>query len=133
MQRRSDVHNPRVDEEMAKEVRSLEQGTPIEARSRADLLQEDFETEGGDTHASGERPGAPTGLTPDEVDMRSQLAQALRPGELPANRQRLLEVAREAMAPARVLAVLDDLPDDRHYDTIEQIWEALGHGTEHRA
>ena len=32
MERGSDKHSPRVDEEMHSEVRSLEQGAPVEAR-----------------------------------------------------------------------------------------------------
>jgi hypothetical protein len=132
VQRRSDVHNPRIDDEMAKEVRSLDTGAPIESRSRPDLLQEDFGTEGGDTHAAGEAPGVPTGLTPAEIDMRSELAQSLRPHDFPATRGELLEAAGGRFAPARVLAVLDDLPDGR-YEVLEQVWEALGHGGEARS
>ena len=63
----------------------------------------------------------------------SQPAQALRPSDFPANRERLLEVARDGLAPTRVVAVLEDLPDDRQFDTVEDIWESLGHGREERA
>lgn len=133
VQRRSDVHNPRIDDELAKETHSLETGAPIESRSRPDLLQEDFETDGGDTHASGEAPGVPTGLTPAEVDLRSELAQVLRPSDFPASKARLVEVTRDRFAPTRVVAVLEDLPEDRHFEVVEEVWEALGHGGEQRA
>jgi hypothetical protein len=74
-------------------------------------------------------PAAPAGMTPQDVDGRSDLARHLRPGELPADADRIRATARELNAPDRVLAELDRLPAGT-YATVNDIWDALGHGTE---
>lgn len=129
-QRQSSTHSPRVDDELAHEVASLDHGAPLESRSRPDRLQEDTGFEGGDAPV-GVHGAAPAGMTPDEVDLRSEVAQALRPHEFPARRERLVEMAQEANAPDRVVEELQWLPD-RQFDNVEQVWEALGHRGEAR-
>jgi hypothetical protein len=40
MERGSDKHTPRLDDELDHETRSMTQGSPIEARSREDRMKE---------------------------------------------------------------------------------------------
>ena len=126
-QRRSDKHNPRLDAELAEDTAPITHGAPVAGRAREDLRQEDP----GEIYAADAalEPGVPPGMTPDDVQMRSELAQVLRPGAFPANRQRLIEVAESENASQGLLAVLGQLPDDRQFEVVEQVAEALGeHG-----
>lgn len=126
-QRRSDKHNPRIDEELASRSGSITRGAPVESRSRDDLRQEDP----GEVYAADAalEPGVPPGMTPDDVEIRSQLAQSLRPAAFPANREDLVEVARAEHASSGMVAALQQLPGDRTYGVLEEVAEALGeHG-----
>ncbi len=44
----------------------------------------------------------------------------------------MLEVAREEHAEDRVVEWLEALPDDRQFETVQSVWEALGGGYETR-
>lgn len=126
-QRRSDKHNPRIDKELASRSGSITRGAPVESRSRDDLRQEDP----GEVYAADAalEPGVPPGMTPDDVEIRSQLAQSLRPAAFPANREDLVEVARAEHASSGMVAALQQLPGDRTYGVLEEVAEALGeHG-----
>lgn len=126
-QRRSDKHNPRIDEELAGLTGSITRGAPVEGRARDDLRQEDP----GEVYAADAalEPGVPPGMTPDDVEIRSQLAQSLRPAVFPAQRDELVEVARAEHASRGVVAALQQLPGDRTYGVLEEVAEALGeHG-----
>ena len=123
-QRRSDKHNPRIDEELDEETASLTHGAPVVSRSRTDLRQEDPAEDSPATAAPA--PGTPYGMTPEGVDLRAELAQSLRPSVFPADRERLLEVARAEQAPRWVVAALGSLPADRRFDVLEQVSEAIG-------
>ena len=130
-QRRSDKHNPRIDEELDQETASLTHGAPVVSRSRGDLRQEDPADDSSAT--PGPAPAAPHGMTPEGVDLRAELAQSLRPGAFPAHRDRLIEVARAEEAPQWVIAALGSLPADRRFEVVEQISEAIGEPGENGA
>jgi hypothetical protein len=70
-------------------------------------------------------------LPPEEVEARADLARYLEPSAFPARREVLVTVARSHDAPGWVRQWLGRLPDDRQYENVEQIWEALGGRTEH--
>lgn len=123
-QRRSDKHNPRIDRELESETASMTHGAPVPARTRADLRQED---PAEDTHApAAPDPGVPPGMSALDVELRSQLARALRPSIFPAGRDRLVEVAREEYASQAFIAALGRLPAGRVYQVLEEVAEDLG-------
>ncbi|HEX3425758.1 MAG TPA: DUF2795 domain-containing protein [Acidimicrobiales bacterium] len=127
MDRQSDKHSPRVDDQMEHEVRSMLQGAPVESRSDEDRFQE------GPVPDTNTRPLPPPGdLTDEELDRRALLAASLRPSAFPTSKAALLAVAEDEHAPDEVLNWLRQLPDDRHWDTVEQVWEALGGPAESR-
>jgi hypothetical protein len=64
-------------------------------------------------------------LTAREVRERSDLGVHLRPSVFPATRAALVACAREEDAPQDLVTRLRSLPDTT-YDTVEQVWEALG-------
>src|SRR5215211_7303160 len=132
MERQSNLHSPRVDEEMQHEVESLTRGSPVEARIEESRLMEDAgdgepvaqaivgelqDAEGGDEIAGG--------LSRGEVIGRSELAIHLRPSIFPAGRDAILECAEEEHAPGNLLGQLRALPHGS-YANVQEVWEALG-------
>jgi hypothetical protein len=122
----STQHGQRVDDEMEHEVEALVRGAPVNARAREDLEFEPFEPT---TVPLGDPDDDEQHL---EVIERSELARFLRPSALPADAATVLAVAREEQAPDAVLAELAALPPGVRFATVAEIWEALGHETEHR-
>jgi hypothetical protein len=132
MERQSNLHSPRVDDELEHEVSSLTHGAPVEARVEESRLMEDagdgepiaqaiigelHDAEGGDEIAGG--------LSRSEVTARSELAIHLRPGIFPAGRDAIIECAEEEHAPTELLGQLRALPHGS-YENVQQVWEALG-------
>src|SRR5690349_6669004 len=106
MERQSNLHSPRVDDELEHEVASLTHGAPVESRVEESRVMEDAgddepvaqaivselqDAEGGDEVAGG--------LSRGEVIARSELAIHLRPSIFPAGRDAILECAEAEDAP----------------------------------
>lgn len=129
IQRQSDKHSPRVDEELEHETAAITHGAPVVSRSRADLRQEDPAEEArAETSVPG---GTPAGMTPEAVEIRAELARSLRPSVFPAHPARLAEVAEAEHGSTLVVAFLRNLPD-REYEVLEQVYEAMGEPGEQR-
>ncbi len=135
MERSSDKHAPRVDEELKRELSSLVRGSPVEARANESREQEgpaDGEPT-PDALLTSERQGAtPDVLNHDEVEARAELARHLQPSVFPADRTALIESARTLGAGEELLARLATLPEGT-FDHLEAVWEALGGRVEYRA
>ncbi len=134
MNRGSDKHSPRLDDNMDHDTHSLTHGAPVESRA------EEFRTQEGagddeptpDARLTGDR-GRPNAdvLGYDEVEARSTLASYLRPSVWPADRDALMSCAREGNAPDSLVDRLATLPDGVFSHT-EAVWEALGGRVEFR-
>jgi hypothetical protein len=123
LERGSDKHSPRVDEE-------LEQGAPIESRVEEYREQEG---PGDDQPTPAPRITEPTGsLDLDDAEARSDIARYLDRGAFPADREGLVANARANHAPPVVLERLQALPDGRTYQALPDVWAALGGTVEHR-
>jgi Protein of unknown function (DUF2795) len=135
MDRGSDKTNPRVDQELKRATEPLERGAPVPSRSQPSREQEaagEGEPE-PDSRLSGDRGMTPEGaLSPDELEARTDLARHLEPSIFPADREALLTSARDAGAPPDILSRLEQLPADREYGTVQEVWEALGGPAEER-
>ena len=134
----ADKHGPRQDDALKKQTRGLEHGTHEshaqewkeaepsgEDQPRVDLSP-DEEIVGGTAAGMGQR---------DVVD-RSELARFLQPSVFPATAERLTASAAETNAPDHVMRMLRSLPPEERYDNVQDLWRALGGGTEditHRA
>jgi hypothetical protein len=105
MDRGSDKHSPRVDEELKHEVSGLVQGghdthaeewrSPEpsgEDQPDADLVPD------GSLHG-----GVPDGMTEEDVEARADLARYLTPSAFPGVREQLLEHVLDGSAPDRVV------------------------------
>jgi Protein of unknown function (DUF2795) len=143
LERGSDKHSPRVDEELDHETRSLRQGAPVESRVEEHREQEgpgdgqptpDARLAGGP--AAGARPaeGRDAGATLDldDAEIRADIARFLTPSVFPADRDALVADAEGNHAPDEVLERLRVLPAGRAYGNVEDVWAALGGTVEHR-
>jgi Protein of unknown function (DUF2795) len=133
LERGSDKHSPRVDEELDHETRSLQQGAPVESR-----VEEHREQEGPgedqptpDARLTGGRATAAS-LDLDDAEARADIARFLTPSTFPADRDALLEDAQGNQAPADVVERLQALPAGRTYENVQDVWGALGGTVEHR-
>jgi hypothetical protein len=133
MERGSDKHGPRVDDQLHHDTRSLEQGAPLEAR-----VEEGREQEGPadgqpvpDARLSGGRATAAS-LDLDDAEARAELARFLTPSAFPADREALLADAEGNHAPAAVLERLRALPAGRTFENVQDVWRGLGGTVEHR-
>jgi Protein of unknown function (DUF2795) len=131
MERGNTKHGPRVDEEMAHEVRGVVQGAGSDSR-----VEEfhDPEPAGEDQPDARGRftGGAPPGMTYEEVEERSRLGRYIPRSSLPGDRDDLLIGASGMNAPDDVVAQLASLPAGERYSTVNEVWAALGHHNEER-
>jgi hypothetical protein len=133
VERGSDKHSPRVDEQLEHDTRSLTQGAPVESR-----VEEHREQEGPgedqptpDARLSGGRATAAS-LDLDDAETRADIARFLNPSSFPADREALLADAEANHAPAGVTERLQALPAGRSFENVQDIWSALGGTVEHR-
>lgn len=132
MERGNTKHGPNLDEQMAHEVRGIVQGG---VNSHADEFrdpepsgedQPDVTLEGQGTRTGG----APPGMTYDEVEARSRLGRHIPMVSLPGDRDLLIAGATQLNAPDDIIATLRSLPAGETYETVSQVWAALGHNNE---
>ena len=126
---------PREDDELKHETRGLEQGghsTHVEEWRDPEPAGEDQPT--GDEHVVPEwlEQGTPPGMTPDDVEQRSELARFLDPSQFPAGRDALVETARRNQAPDVVVDRLQQLPAGQELHNTQDVARAVGLGTEER-
>jgi hypothetical protein len=133
LERGSDKHSPRLDDELEHETRSLRQGAPVESR-----VEEHRELEGPgegqptpDARLAGGRATAAS-LDLDDAEARADIARFLTPSVFPADREALLADAGGNNAPAEVVERLQALPSGRVYENVQDVWAALGGTVEHR-
>jgi Protein of unknown function (DUF2795) len=111
-----------MDDALKHETRSLEQGAPIEARSREDLEKEGPADSDRDVDVHTAPPGA---LGSDPVEARRELSRHLRQSAFPAGRDGLLAEAESQNAPDPVLEALRRLPAGAEFSTVHEVWAAL--------
>jgi hypothetical protein len=119
-----------LDEALKHDTASLVRG---EREARSDEFREqEGPAEGEPTPDSvlqggGEIPGV--GLSLDDINDRAELARYLEHRQFPARPGELAAHARERHAPDSVVALLERAPD-RLYETVTEVWAALGGRTE---
>jgi hypothetical protein len=132
MERGNSKHGPRLDEQMSREVSGTVQGTVgsrIEEWHQPEPAGED-QPESTAAPTGAERTGVPLRMTPAEVEQRSRLGRYIGLSALPGDRETLRRNAQENEAPDDVLAELDRLPSDTEFQTVSEVWAALGHYNE---
>lgn len=130
--RDSTKHGPLLDEALKHETEPLEHGGDSRAEEwrRPEEDRDDAErptVPANDPHATG---GTPPGMDAADVRGRSEMARWLQPSAFPADRDRLLQSAEETSAPDWVREAIQGLPDGESYQNMQDLWRALGGGTE---
>lgn len=125
-------HGPRQDEALKKDTESIERSG---REARAEEWHE-VEPPGEDQPEvsmipEGHGPGGtPPGMEAEDVEGRSELARWLQRSAFPADQELLLASAAETAAPDSIIALLDRLPAGRTFQNVQDVWRALGGGTE---
>jgi hypothetical protein len=137
MDRGSDKHGPRVDEQMKHEVEGLIQGgKDPHAEEWASPEPSGEDQPDVDFAAGGTVHGAvPDGMSDEDVERRSLLATHLTPGAFPGVREQLLEHVLDNSAPDDVVEEVRRLPAGREFSSVGEVWRVLnggGHVEEHR-
>jgi hypothetical protein len=122
MQRETTKHGPRLDEQLKHEIRSLEQGPPIESRTEE---WREHEPPGEQDYDVDEHTAPPGTLGSDPVEARRELSRHLRLSVFPADRASLVAEAEQHLAPEPVLAALRSLPAETRFATVHEAWAAL--------
>ncbi len=132
MERGSDKHSPRADDELAHEVQGMmKAGRSTHAEEWNDPEPSGEDQPDVDRDPAGTLQGAvPDGMTGHDVETRSALAQALGKDIYPATGRALVERARENDAPDNVVSLLNELPSDVTFGNVQEIWMTLGGGVE---
>ena len=132
MEQRSDKHGSRVDDEMKHETEGL-------VRSGGSTRAEEWrdpEPPGEDQPEVDYAPdetltgGVPEGMTSDDVERRSEIAQHLGTHAFPADVDGVLARLEEQNAPDRLLDAVRALPDGSRYENLAALTDALGIGHE---
>ncbi|GAB3368455.1 hypothetical protein GCM10027452_29790 [Micromonospora halotolerans] len=134
MERGSSKHSPRLDEQMSSEVNGLIQGpgtggSRVEEHRVPEPAGED-QPEATTAPAGELRTGAPKGMSSEDVEGRSRLGRFITMSALPGDREALVANARENEAPDDIVAALQGLPEGTRYQTVSEVWAALGHKNE---
>ncbi|MPY80647.1 MAG: DUF2795 domain-containing protein [Actinophytocola sp.] len=134
MQRGSDRHGQRLDDEMQHETEPLER-SGVQSRSeewrQPEPAAED-EPEATRTPDPVYRGSTPPGLDPAEVEERTEMGRHLDPSIFPTDRSGVLGSAAENNAPDAVTSLLTALPENVRFGTMQDVWSALGGGQEQR-
>jgi len=126
MDRGSNKHSPRVDDEMAAEVRGIVQGT---AGGRAEEWKM-AEPSGEDQPQVSLVPdeevarGEPGGVGSPQGEAFSRFGSYIGLSALPGDRAALLKSAQDLEAPDDVVARISTLPEGTIFQNVAQAWEA---------
>lgn len=136
MERGSDKHAPRLDDQMDHETEGL-------VRGGKDSHAQEWKTPeppGEDQPAvdrvpdrppiGGTPPGTPGGMDEADVAGRSELASFLRRTTFPAVRELIIDDAARHDAQERAVAEVTRLPSGREFADVAEVWAALGHSSE---
>jgi Protein of unknown function (DUF2795) len=134
-ERGSSQHGFRLDDEMSDEVEALirsgREARSDEARAMEGPADDEPITDFRIASAS-DAPGS-RALSREEAEERGFLADNLDLKVFPADRDALIASAERKFAPEQILDQLRTLPPgDSIYDTVGEVWEALGGRRERR-
>ena len=136
MERGSDKHSPRVDEQLAHEVDGMmraERPTHAEEWKESEPAGEDQPDPGHLGEPDDRRPGTPPGMTADDVALRADLASHLTRAAFPNDRSGLLGHLVDGNAPDRLRELVRGLPSGQVYENVGEVWAGLGYpGEDHR-
>ena len=128
MERGSDKHGFRLDDAMASETEGLVRS----GRSTHGEEWKDPEPTGEDQPDVDRAPsdsmvgGTPEGMSVEDVEGRAELASYIGKEAYPAVRAQLIDLVMDRRAPDRVIDLVKNLPSDRQFNNVNEVWAALG-------
>jgi hypothetical protein len=128
MDRGSSKHSPRVDDQMAEEIRGTVQGT-VGARAEEWKMAEPSGEDQPQTTVApddGYGRGEPNGVGNPEAEDFSRFGSYIGMSALPGDRAALERSARDLDAPDDVLALLATLPEGTTFQNTADVWKAVG-------
>lgn len=130
MERGSAKHSPRLDDELEREDQTITRsGQPPHTEEFRET--EPFEEPLLDEELpEGEAPGTPAGMTPADVERRSEIARWLEPHTFPSDRDTMLGYLQGDGAPDEVIDAIASLPARRSFGRPGDVIRALGIPTE---
>ena len=127
MDRGSDKHSPRVDDQLAAEVRGIVQGVAGGRAEEWKMAEPSGEDQPDTTlvpdHEYGR--GEPAGVGNPESEELSRFGTYIGRSALPGDRAALIRSARALDAPDDVLEALGRLPEETTYRTVTEVWRAV--------
>jgi hypothetical protein len=124
----SDKHGVVQDDYLKHETQGLERSgrsTHVEEWADPEPSGEDQPMASLDPNG-GLTGGVPSGMTPREVEERSLLARHLGKSIYPATRADIVAKLREEHAPSRFVDRVEQLPDGKQFENVQEIAMALG-------
>ncbi|MBT2510539.1 DUF2795 domain-containing protein [Streptomyces sp. ISL-98] len=122
--------SPLRDDEIKREL----QGELMGGHSTRSKEEREFEPSGEDQPYADRSPhtpltgSTPPGMTPEDVQLRTEMGRHLGRSLYPADRAKVLETLRENNAPDRLVETASRLPDDGTYASAQDILRGLGRG-----
>jgi hypothetical protein len=136
MERGNNKHSARLDDQMEHEVQGMmkaERPTRAEEWKEAEPAGEDQPDPGRHEVTDEHQPAVSPGLTPEDVELRSQIAIALPRAVFPADESGLLAHLVDDNAPDRLRQLISQLPSGQVFNQVSEVVEALGlHKEDHR-
>jgi len=128
MERGSDKVNRRLDEELQHETQGLiRSGHSTHAEEWKDPEPSGEDQPDADLAPDGTLVGGtPPGMTADDVEGRAELASYIGKEAYPVVRAQVIDLVMENNAPDRVIDLVKNLPSDRQFQNINEIWIAVG-------
>jgi hypothetical protein len=132
VERGSDKVSPRQDEELKHETQGLVRaGRTTHAEEWKDPEPVGEDQPDVDLAPDGTlHGGTPEGMSPDDVEGRAEVASFIGKDAYPLVREQVIELMIDNHAPDRVVALVRNLPSGREFHNVNEIWTALGGGTE---
>jgi hypothetical protein len=136
MERGNNKHSARLDDEMEHEVQGMmtaERPTRAEEWKEAEPAGEDQPDPGRHDVTDEHQPAVPDGMTPEGVELRSQIAAALPRSVFPTDESGLLSHLVDSNAPDRLRQLIAQLPSGQVFHQVGEVVRALGlHEEDHR-
>jgi hypothetical protein len=132
VERGSDKHGSRLDDEMRRETEAMERSTnqPHTEEWRQTEPSGEDEPEVSPIPDSRYEGGTPEGLDPADVERRTDLGRHLDMSAFPTDRTGVLANAEKNNAPDAMLELLRGLPEGQPFRNTQEVWTALGGGSE---
>jgi|SRR4051812_23975300 hypothetical protein len=127
MERGSDKHSARVDDQLAGEVRGTVEGVAGGRAEEWKMAEPSGEDQPDTTIApdGGYGRGEPNGVGNAEAERLSRFGSYIGLSALPGERDALIRSARDLAAPDDVMDALNRLPEGTTFHTVVEVWRAI--------